>query len=232
MYWDPHYVLYVALPLLGLSLLVQLYLKSTYAHYSQVESRRGLTGAEAAERILSQAGIRDVRVEQVEGFLSDHYDPRHKVLRLSPRNYSGRSISSLGVAAHEAGHAIQHAQSYALLKLRNLAVPVANLGSNLGLVVIVIGLATHSTPLAMVGFVLIFGILVFELVNLPVEFDASKRALQILPESGILTVEETRGAQKVLGAAALTYVAAMIATLWTLIYYAFRLGLLGRRSND
>lgn len=226
-FYDPKYLLYVALPVFLISAIVQLILKATYGKYSRVETYRGLTGAEAASRILELAGLQGVRVEEVQGFLSDHYDPRTRVLRLSPQNYEGRSIASIGVAAHEAGHAIQHARSYAPLFLRNLAVPVANIGSTLGWVVLFIGIFMGFKPLAMVGFLLVLGILAFEIINLPVEFDASRRALAVLPQSGILTVEETRGAQKVLGAAALTYVAAMISTLWTILYYAIQLGLIG-----
>jgi len=232
MYFNPTYLLYVFLPVLAMTLLVQLLLKATYAKYSQIGTQRGLTGAEAARRILDLGGIHDVQVEEVAGFLSDHYDSRNKVLRLSPQNYEGRSIAAVGVAAHEAGHALQHAQAYGPLVIRNLAVPAAMLGSNLGYLVIVIGIAMHFTGLALLGLVLLAGVLFFQLVNLPVEFDASRRALAILPQSGILTAEENRGAQKVLGAAALTYVAAMIAALWELLYWAMRLGLLGGRRND
>jgi uncharacterized protein len=233
MFWiDPTYLLYVFLPAAALSFVVQLILKSTYAKYSQVPTQRGLTGAEAAQRILEVGGAHGVEVQEVDGFLSDHYDPRQRVLRLSPQNYSGRSIAAVGVAAHEAGHAIQHAQSYALMSLRNLAVPLASIGTSLGYTVIVIGFLMHIRPLAVIGFLLILGILVFELINLPVEFDASRRAIQLLPETGILTPEENRGAQKVLGAAALTYVAAMISTLLTLLYWAMRLGLLGGSRRD
>jgi Zn-dependent membrane protease YugP len=231
-YYDPTYLLYVALPLLVLSMAVQFLLKATYSKYSQVESQRGITGAEAAQRVLALGGIQDVRVEEVGGFLSDHYDPREKVLRLSPTNFSGRSIAAIGVSAHEAGHALQHAQHYAPLVIRNLAVPVANIGSTLGYIVIFIGIAMGFKGLAVVGLILVCGILFFQLVNLPVEFDASRRALEILPQSGILTDEETVGARKVLAAAALTYVAAMVATLWTILYYAMRLGLLGGRRDD
>ncbi len=232
-YSDPNYLLFVALPVLALTLLVQFFLKATYAKYSKIGTQRGLTGAEAAQQILDQAGVHGVKVEMVQGFLSDHYDPRHHVLRLSPNNYNGQSIAAIGVAAHEAGHALQHAQAYAPLKLRNMAVPAASIGSSMGYVVLIIGMAMHSFNLAIVGLGLLCLVLLFELINLPVEFDASRRALQILPQSGILTLEENRGAQKVLAAAALTYVAAMIATLWTILYWAMRLGLLGgRRSNE
>jgi len=231
-HYDPVYLLYVFLPVMALTLVVQLILKGTYAKYSRIQSQRGLTGAEAARRILDLGGVRGVEVHEVSGFLTDHYDPRHRVLRLSPQNFAGRSIAALGVAAHEVGHALQHAQAYKPMVIRNLAVPAANIGSSLGYIALFIGMLMQFRALALVGFVLLCGILVFQLINLPVEFDASRRALQLLPQSGILTAQENRGAQKVLGAAALTYVAAMIAILWELLYYAMRLGLLGgRRSN-
>ena len=231
-YFDPNYLLFVALPVMALTLLVQLYLQATYARYSQIGTHAGYTGAQAARKLLDRADLRHVRVEEVQGFLSDHYDPRHHVLRLSPQNYEGRSIAALGVAAHEAGHALQHAEHYPLMVVRNLAVPMASLGSSLGYVALMLGLLMQLRGLALIGFVLLCGILVFQLVNLPVEFNASKRALQLLPATGILTPEENRGAQKVLAAAALTYVAAMIAILWELIYYAMRLGLLGGSRRE
>ena len=224
---DVNYMLYVGLPVLALTLLVQFLLKAVYAKYSRIGTRGGLTGAETAQRILEMADIHNVQVQEVDGFLTDHYDPLHRVLRLSPANFSGRSIASLGVAAHEAGHAIQHAQAYAPLALRNLAAPLASFGTTFGYIILVIGFAMHLKALALLGFFALCGILLFQLITLPVEFDASRRALAILPSSGILTAEENRGAQKVLGAAALTYVAAMVATLWTILYWAMRLGLLG-----
>ena len=231
MYLDPYHMLFVALPVLVLTLLVQLFLKATYARYSKIGNQRGITGADAARRILSAAGLHDVRVERHEGFLSDHYDPRSRVVRLSPQNFETDSLAAVGVAAHEVGHALQHAQHYKPLVIRNIAVPVANIGSTMGYLALVIGMAGQIRGLALIGLIGLCAMLVFQLVNLPVEFNASKRALQILPESGILTQEETRGARAVLAAAAMTYVAAMIAILWEILYYAWRLGLIGGRSN-
>jgi Zn-dependent membrane protease YugP len=227
---DVTYMLYVFLPLLVLTALAQLLVKRTYSKYSKVRNRQGVSGAEAARYILQSAGIHDVRVEQVQGFLSDHYSPREKVLRLSPHNYSTPSIAAVGIAAHEAGHAIQHAKHYAPLVLRNAAVPMASIGSGLGYFVIIIGLFMGGgglNPLTAIGLLLIASVVVFQLINLPVEFDASRRALQVLPAAGILTAEETRGARKVLSAAALTYVAATLAAVVELLYWAWRLGLLG-----
>ena len=237
MYFDPHYILYVFLPLLVISGLASLWVKVTYAKYSRVGSRQGVTGAEAARVILRSAGIDDVSVEQVGGWLSDHYSPREKVLRLSPANYSGSSIASLGVAAHEAGHAIQHAQHYAPLVVRNAAVPLASIGSSMGYVVIIIGLMMSGgrgalNPFTAVGLLLVAAVAFFQLVNLPVEFDASRRALQVLPATGILSVDETRGARSVLMAAAMTYVAATVAAVAEVLYWAWRLGLLGSSSRD
>ena len=184
--------------------------------------------------ILRTAGVHDVRVERHQGWLSDHYSPKEKVVRLSPQNYDQPSIAAVGIAAHEVGHAIQHAKNYAPLVLRNAAVPLANLGSTLGYVVILLGAIIGAgmgydplNPISMIGLLLIGAVVVFQVVNLPVEFDASRRALQVLPESGILTVEETKGARTVLAAAAMTYVAATVAAIAELLYWAWRLGLLG-----
>ncbi len=237
MFWlDFHYLLYVMVPMGILMLLTQLWVKSAYGKYSKIGTRQGVTGAEAAKVILRASGIDDVRVEQVSGFLSDHYSPREKVLRLSPQNYSGQSIAAVGIAAHEAGHAIQHAKHYAPLVVRNLAVPMASIGSNFGYLALMIGLfmgrGNPNHPLVLLGIVGIAAIAVFQVINLPVEFNASRRALQVLPEIGILTDEENRGARAVLTAAAMTYVAATIAAVWTLVYWLWRLGLIGGSSRD
>jgi Zn-dependent membrane protease YugP len=237
-YFDPYYMLYVALPLLALTGLAQLWVKAAYAKYSQVGNSRGITGAEAAQVILRAGGVGDVRVEQVDGWLSDHYSPKEKVLRLSPKNYQGASIAAVGIAAHEAGHALQHARGYAPLALRNVAVPLANIGSGFGYLVIVIGLVMSGAGnrvnlVTLTGLGLIACVALFQLINLPVEFDASRRALEVLPQTGILTAEETRGARSVLVAAAFTYVAATAAAIAELVYWAWRLGLLGNsRSRD
>lgn len=236
-HFDPTYILFVALPILALTIGCQLWVKWAYAKYSKVGNREGVTGAEAAQVILRSAGIDDVRVEQVAGFLSDHYSPKEKVLRLSPQNYSGSSIAAVGIAAHEAGHAIQHARRYAPLVIRNAAVPLASIGSSMGYFVIIIGLMMSGSRGALnfvtiAGLLLLAAVVFFQLVNLPVEFDASRRALQVLPETGILSTEETQGARAVLSAAAMTYVAATVAAIAELLYWAWRLGLLGGRSSD
>jgi Zn-dependent membrane protease YugP len=230
-FFDPVYLLYVFLPVTALILLTQLWVKAAYAKYSKVGNREGVTGAEAAQIILRSAGIDDVRVEAVQGWLSDHYSPKEKTLRLSPENYSGSSIAAVGIAAHEAGHAIQHARHYAPLVIRNAAVPLAGIGSNMGWVVIVIGAALsvggQISPIAWIGLGLLACVAIFQLVNLPVEFDASRRALQVLPATGILSPEETVAARHVLSAAAMTYVAATVGAIAEILYWAWRLGLLG-----
>ena len=231
---DWNHLIYVALPMMALALVAQLWLKSAYAKYSQIGNSKGISGQEAAYVVLRQAGITDVRIEEVDGFLSDHYSPREKVLRLSPANYNGTSIAAVGVAAHEAGHAMQDAQHYPLMAIRNIAVPMASIGSSFGYVAIMLGLFMTRNPhniLSLIGLGLIGCVALFQLVNLPVEFDASRRALQVLPSSGILNVEETKGAQVMLTAAAMTYVAATIAALWEVIYWALRLGLIGGGSR-
>lgn len=232
--YDFHYLLFVFVPLLVLSGLASLWVKAAYNKYSRIANRRGITGAEAAQMILRSAGIVDVRVESVGGWLSDHYSPREKILRLSPNNYSGASIAAVGIAAHEAGHAIQHATRYAPLAIRNAAVPLASIGSGAGYLVLFIGVGmayTSGMPalnwLTLLGLVLVGSVAFFQLVNLPVEFDASRRALAVLTETGILSAEETSGAQNVLMAAAMTYVAATVAALAELFYWLWRLGLLG-----
>ncbi len=231
-HFDPVYMLYVFLPLLVLTGLCHLWVKAAYAKYSRIGNQHGVTGAEAAQIILKSAGVDDVRVERVDGFLSDHYSPREKVLRLSPQNYSNASIAAVGIAAHEAGHALQHARGYAPLAIRNVAVPLASIGSGFGYLVIMIGLVMSGgggvvNAFTLLGLGLIASVAVFQLVNLPVEFDASRRALEVLPQTGILSPEETRGARSVLAAAAMTYVAATVAAIAELLYWAWRLGLLG-----
>ena len=201
--------------------------KSTFAKFSQVRTRRGVSGADIAQRILDDAGISDVSIEPVRGALSDHYDPRSKTLRLSEPVYGSTSISAIGVAAHEVGHAIQHNVGYAPLKFRSAWVPMAGIGTNIGFVVMLAGLMTGSVNIKWIGVALFSAATVFTLITLPVEFDASKRALNHLRDHRYLDDQEMEGATKVLNAAAMTYVAAFIASLLTLLYWLFRLGLLG-----
>lgn len=226
MIFDPMYFIIVG-PAFLLSMIAKVWVKKSFARYSQVGVATRLSGAQAAERIIRRTGM-NVRVERVQGFLSDHYDPRHRVLRLSPPVYEGRSLASIGVAAHEAGHALQHAQGYALLKFRTAMVPATSVGSNLAWPLLFIGLIFQMTGLLYVGIVLFSVAVLFQLVTLPVEIDASRRALALVRSEGIVSSEaEAAGARKVLTAAAMTYLAAAASAVLTLVYFLFRAGLLG-----
>ena len=231
MYFDPTYFLV----LIGvvLSLLASGRVKSTFARYSQVRNSRGLTGAQAAEQVLHTAGIYDVRIEHVGGNLTDHYDPRTKVLRLSDSVYGQTSVAAVGVAAHECGHAIQHARGYAPLKLRSTLVPVANFGSKLAWPLIIFGLfisGESSRILINAGIIAFLGAVLFQLITLPVEFNASNRAIRMIADSGMMYGEEIKGAKKVLSAAALTYVASAATAILQLLRILILTG--GRRRND
>ena len=214
-----------------LSLAASAKVKSTYAKYSDVRSVSGMTGAETAQRVLNMAGIYDVKIEPVAGNLTDHYDPRTKTLRLSESVYANASVAAIGVAAHECGHAIQHDRGYAPLKFRSLLVPVANFGANLSWPLIAIGLLLGGSGLLIqIGILMFACAVLFQLVTLPVEFDASKKAIGMLSDTGILYSEEVPKAKKVLGAAALTYVAAAAASILQLLRLLLLFG--GRRNND
>ncbi len=197
--------------------------KGTFNKYARVRTARNLTGAEIARHLLDNQGLQDVRVEETQGFLSDHYDPRTRVLRLSPDVYRTPSVAAAGVAAHEMGHALQHSAGYAPLQIRSAIVPVVQFGSSLAPILILIGLLLRFTPLAWVGVILFAGAVVFSLVTLPVEFDASRRAKALLTQSGIVTHEEAGGVSAVLNAAGWTYVAAAIAAIGQLLYYVLLL---------
>jgi Zn-dependent membrane protease YugP len=229
-WFDPYYLLFLA-PGILLALWAQFRVQSAYAEASQVPARSRLSGAQAAAALLDSAGVGGVQIEAVEGFLSDHYVPGEKVLRLSPQVYAGHSLAALGIAAHESGHAIQDARRYPLLVLRNALVPLAGVGSNLSWVLIMVGFALASLALIKVGIVAFSATVVFQLVNLPVEFDASRRARIALVEGGLITAEEDETVKRVLGAAALTYVAATLTSVLTLLYFLFRAGLLGGRRD-
>jgi len=236
MYMDPLYWLFIGAGML-LSLWAQFRVKSAYARYSQVASRSGLTGADIAQRILQANGINGVRIEGIRGSLTDHYDPKARTLRLSEGVYGTRSIAAAGIAAHEVGHAIQHAQNYGPLKFRSAWVPVANLGGGLSMMVIMAALAMGGAAtatgqsLATAGILMFATTTVFTLITLPVEFDASRRALATLESGGVMPKDEIAGARKVLSAAALTYVAAFVTSLLTLFYYLVRLGFIGGNRN-
>ncbi|RDV38288.1 hypothetical protein DV096_10805 [Bradymonadaceae bacterium TMQ3] len=228
MFFDPVYLIILGVGFV-LSMGAQAWVKSAFSRWSQVPTSRGLTGQQVAQAILDARGIRDVGIEQVQGVLSDHYDPSAKMLRLSPDIYNGRSVAAAGIAAHEVGHAIQHQEGYAMMKLRQKMVPVASIGTNLGLWITIAGIVIGISGLATVGIVLFGGAVAFTLVTLPVEFDASARAKRVLDEQGFVTGEEARGVAKVLNAAAATYVAAAVAAVLQLVYWAWRAGLIGGR---
>jgi Zn-dependent membrane protease YugP len=220
--FDPLYLLFT-IPAFLFSLWAQYRVKSTFAHYSKVGVRSGMSGAEAAAAIVRSSGMQGVSIERHQGFLSDHYDPRAKTLRLSPEVYDGRSISSIAVAAHEAGHSIQHATGYAPLALRSQLVPAVQVGSMLWYLPFVMGLWMHLTGLMWLGIICFAAIVIFQLVTLPTEINASSRAKAVLASTGIVTNdEEQAGVAKVLDAAALTYVAALIASAMQLIYMVIR----------
>jgi len=231
MFFDPFYLL-VMVPGLALSLWASFKVKSTFRRYSEVRARSGMSGAEAARELLRQRGVDNVKVEPVEGFLSDHYDPGARVLRLSPDVYHGRSLASLGVAAHEAGHALQHASGYAPLKFRSMVVKPAMLGSNLGMYVMMGGMFLQATSLVWIGIVMFSAFVLFTLITLPVEFNASSRAVAALQQSGMIASDEARPTKAVLDAAALTYVAAAITAVMQLLYFLWRAGLLGGRREE
>lgn len=212
---DPYYI-YLVLPAVLLSLIAQIAVKSTFSKYSKKQSM--LSGAEAAERVLQANGVYDVKIERVGGNLTDHYDPKTNVIRLSDAVYNARSISAVGVAAHEAGHAVQYAKAYAPIKWRTAIYPVCNIGSQLSLPLILIGLMFNSPALATVGIVFFGAALLFQLVTLPVELNASRRAITAIRDNHILLDEsEIGGAKKVLTAAAFTYIAAFLVSLMQLL---------------
>lgn len=205
-------------PALLLGMWAQFRVRTAYASAQQVPSR--LTGAAAAQYILQSAGIGGVGIQQVRGHLSDHYDPREKVLRLSSEVFHGRSLAAVGIAAHEAGHAIQDAREYGPLVVRNVAVPAANFGSNAGYLLMILGLVMSMSPLLLAGIILFSCVVFFQLVNLPVEYNASSRAKAELVNLGIVDPREMPYVRRVLSAAALTYVAATLQAVLTLVYFA------------
>jgi len=231
-WFDPWYLIYVAIPGAVLAMLAQGMVKSAFARGSRIGLQRGRTGRQIAQAILDANGIDDVAIEPTQGFLSDHYDPRRKVLRLSPEVYQGRSVAAAGVAAHEVGHAIQHARGYAPLAIRNRVVPMASFGSGLGMTLAFIGIGFGFTQLAAIGAAFFTMVVIFQLVNLPVEFNASRRARQTLLDSGLVSRGEDREVARVLNAAAMTYVAATVSAILTLLYLLMRSGLLGGGSRD
>lgn len=221
MFFDPVYFLFL-IPGVLLAMWAQARISSAYNNASQIPAARGITGAEAAQALLRDADVRGVEIETVPGQMTDHYDPSAKVLRLSWDVYQGNSLAALGIAAHEAGHAIQDKERYGPLVVRNLMVPLASFGSNAAWIIIVIGFVMKLAGIIYIG-IAVFGLTVlFQLVNLPVEFDASRRARRQLVSAGIVTPQEEEEVGRVLNAAAMTYVAATLTAVLTLLYFLFR----------
>ncbi len=224
LFFDPLYLIFM-IPGLLLSLWASARTKSAFNKWKRVRGR--MTGAEAARTMLHQAGLYDVQVGRSSGFLSDHYNPATRSLALSPDVHDGATISAIGVACHEAGHAIQHADGYAPLQLRSALVPVAGIGSSLGWIVMMAGFFLSLGGLVQLGILLFSATVVFQLVTLPVEFDASRRAKELVVDYGIIASHERVGVDRVLNAAAWTYVAAAVSSIMTLLYFLLRAGLLG-----
>ncbi len=232
MYLDPRYLCFM-LPAFILMMAVQAYVRSAYNKWSQVPVRSRFTGAQAAQRLVQTGNLYDVRIEGISGEMTDHYDPRAKVLRLSQGVYDSSSVAALAIAAHELGHAMQDHEGYALLRLRSALVPAVNIGSYLGWILIVIGLILQMTQLAWLGVAVFSGGALFALATLPVELNASARARELLSQSGLIMGEdEMRGVSNVLNAAALTYVAALVTAVMQLLYWvSVVMGMGGRRRS-
>ena len=228
-YMDQYYFILI-LPAMIIAMIAQSRVQSSFQRYSRVASRRGITGAQAARRILDAYGLNHVQIQHIAGNLSDHYDPTTNVVRLSDSVYGSTSIASIGVAAHEVGHAIQHAHGYFPIKVRTAIIPITNLGSNLSMPLLFAGILFSAPSLVNLGIILFSTMTVFQLVTLPVEFNASSRALAILEQDYILEAEEIDGAKKVLSAAAMTYVAALITSAAQLLRLILLFG--GRRNDD
>ncbi len=226
--FDIWYIILI-LPALLFGMWAQSQVSTSFAKYSRVSTMRGMTGAQAAEYILNQNGIYDVRVQHIRGNLTDNFDPRNKTLNLSDSVYNSTSVAALGVAAHEAGHAVQHAVGYFPIKVREMIIPVTQVGSWLYLPIILVGIFMSSQYLVNLGIILFSTLAIFQFVTLPVEFNASNRAIETLENSGILYGDEIKGAKKVLRAAALTYVAALVSSLAQLLRLMILFG--GRRRD-
>lgn len=222
MFWYDYYYLILVVPALIIAGIAQINVKKTYSMMAQVANKKRLTGAQAAAMVLSGYGINNVRIELGHGKLSDHYDPRNNVIRLSPEVYSGASIAAVGIACHEAGHAAQHAQNYVPIKVRNAILPVANIGSTLGFYLAIFGYFLGFGLLIDIGIILFASVTVFQLVTLPIEFNASRRAISVIDEKGLLYEDEIPMARKVLTAAAMTYVASLLVSVMSLLRLILR----------
>lgn len=220
-YFDYYYLILVV-PALMLVIWAQVQVKTTYRKYSRVPNSRGMTGAYAAQAVLNFYGITDVRIERVSGNLTDHYDPRSKVIRLSDGVYNSSTVAAIGIACHEAGHAAQHAENYAPIKIRNAIIPVCNIGSTIGIPLALIGWIFSFSILIYVGLGLYAAVFIFQVATLPVEFNASRRAIKVIDETQLLRDDEIGGAKKVLAAAAMTYVASMMVSLANLLRLLLR----------
>ncbi len=220
-YFDYYYLILVV-PALMLAIWAQVQVKTTYRKYSRVPNSRGMTGAYAAQAVLNFYGITDVRIERVSGNLTDHYDPRSKVIRLSDGVYNSSTVAAIGIACHEAGHAAQHAENYAPIKIRNAIIPVCNIGSTIGIPLALIGWIFSFSILIYVGLGLYAAVFIFQVATLPVEFNASRRAIKVIDETQLLRDDEIGGAKKVLAAAAMTYVASMMVSLANLLRLLLR----------
>jgi uncharacterized protein len=229
-FFDPMYFMFL-LPAMVLAGLATLYTRATFNTYSRRTVRSGLTGAQAADQLLRSQGVQDVKIEAVRGFLSDHYDPATQTLRLSPAVYGSRSLSAIGVACHEAGHALQHAAGYGPLAVRSQLVPVTQLGSNGSYILFMLGMFMRAPGLMQAGAILFGLVVLFSIITLPVEWNATARAKRLMTESGVVSADEQPLAARVLNAAFLTYVASAFTALMTLLYYLMRAGLLGGRDD-
>lgn len=222
MFYFDYYYLILVVPAIIISLFAQINVKKTYAKMSAINNKKRLTGAQAAEALLMSEGINNVRIELGRGRLSDHYDPRSNVIRLSPEVYSGTSIAAVGIACHEAGHAVQHARNYVPIKVRNAILPVANIGSTAGFYLAILGYFLGYGLLIDIGVILFASVTVFQLVTLPIEFNASRRAIATIEERNLLYDDEVPAAKKVLTAAAMTYVAALLVSIMNLLRLILR----------
>ena len=227
-YYDPFYMM-VLLPVLLITVYAQLKVNSSFKRYSKITNSRYLTGAQAAEAVLHSHRIYNVRIERVRGNLTDHYDPRTNVIRLSDSVYDSATISAVGVAAHEAGHAVQYAEGYGPIQVRAAIIPVTQVGSQFGIVLLIVGILLTSEPLFLVGIILFSFTTLFQLITLPVEFNASRRAMETIRGQQLLTDEEADGARKVLSAAAMTYVAALLMSIVQLLRFVLMFA--GRRRD-
>lgn len=221
-WWYDYYYIILVVPALIISLIAQANIKRTYGQMAKITNSKRISGAEAAHRVLQYYGINNVQIERTQGKLSDHYDPRTNVIRLSPEVFSGTSIASVGIACHEAGHAAQHAQNYAPIKVRNTVLPVANIGSSMGFALAIFGYFLGFELLVNIGIILFAAVVVFQLVTLPIEFNASRRAVNVIDETNMLDDTELPKARKVLRAAAMTYVASLLVSIMSLLRLILR----------